>query len=272
MAVAKAPRVEQPTAPRTALVAMRDIRVAFGGVHAVDGVTVDLHEGEVVGLVGGNGAGKSTLMKVLSGAQAPDSGEIFVNGERATIQNPRDAKALGIETIYQNLALADNLDAPANVFLGRELTMGTGSVDDSAMEDATRKVMGRLNPNFRNFKSPVVALSGGQRQSVAIARAVEFNARILIMDEPTAALGPAETAQVRGLIRQLKDEGIGIFLISHDIHDVFDLADRVSVMKNGKVVGHARTQDVTKDEVLGMIIMGKVPPKAIPGPGAMQMA
>ena len=139
-------------------------------------------------------------------------------------------------------------------------------------EAKAREVMGRLNPNFRRFKEPVKALSGGQRQSVAIARAILFNARILIMDEPTAALGPQETAQVGELIKQLKKEGIGIFLISHDIHDVFDLADRVSVMKNGQVVGHARTEDVTKDEVLGMIILGKVPEKAIPGPGAMQTA
>src|SRR5436190_6769105 len=137
------------------------------------------------------------------------------------------------------------------------------------MESRAREVMGRLNPNFRRFKAPVKALSGGQRQSVAIARAILFNARILIMDEPTAALGPQETQQVGDLIKELKSEGIGIFLISHDIHDVFDLADRVSVMKNGRVVGHARTQDVTKDEVLGMIILGKVPPGAEPGPGAM---
>ena len=137
------------------------------------------------------------------------------------------------------------------------------------MESKAREVMGRLNPNFRRFKEPVKALSGGQRQSVAIARAILFNARILIMDEPTAALGPQETAQVGELIKQLKSEGIGIFLISHDIHDVFDLADRVVVMKNGQVVGQAKTSDVTKDEVLGMIIMGKVPPGAAPGPGAI---
>jgi D-xylose transport system ATP-binding protein len=137
------------------------------------------------------------------------------------------------------------------------------------MEAEARKVMGRLNPNFRRFKEPVIALSGGQRQSVAIARAIHFNARILIMDEPTAALGPAETAQVGELIKQLKAEGIGIFLISHDIHDVFDLADRVTVMKNGQIVGSGRVQDMTKDEVLGMIILGKCPPGAIPGPGAM---
>jgi D-xylose transport system ATP-binding protein len=244
------------------LVEMRDIRVSYGGVHAVDGVSIDLHEGEIVGLVGGNGAGKSTLMRVLSGARPPDSGEVRVNGEEAHIQNPRDAKAYGIETIYQNLALADNLDAPANVFLGRELTLGIGSMDDSAMEDATRKVMGRLNPNFRAFKSPVVSLSGGQRQSVAIARAVQFNARILIMDEPTAALGPAETAQVRDLIGQLKEEGIGIFLISHDIHDVYDLSDRISVMYQGKIVDTVRKDDVDTDAVLSMIILGKPPAEA----------
>ncbi len=251
-----APQAEPASEP---LVEMRDIRVSFGGVHAVAGVNIDLHEGEIVGLVGGNGAGKSTLMKVLSGALVPDSGEVFVCGERAHLANPREAKAYGIETIYQTLALADNLDAPANVFLGRELTIGVGSLDDSAMENATRGVMGRLNPNFQNFKTPVVSLSGGQRQSVAIARAVQFNAKILIMDEPTAALGPAETAQVRNLIRQLKEEGLGIFLISHDIHDVYDLSDRISVMYHGRIVDTVRKDDVDTDAVLGMIILGKRP-------------
>jgi D-xylose transport system ATP-binding protein len=238
---------------------MRDVRVSFGGVHAVDGVSVDLLPGEVVGLVGGNGAGKSTLMRVLSGAHPADSGEILVNGEIVSINNPRDAKAYGIETIYQTLALADNIDAAGNVFLGRELMTVTGSLDDAAMESATRKVMARLNPRFRNFKTPVRSLSGGQRQSVAIGRAIHFNARVLIMDEPTAALGPAETAQVHELIAQLKHEGIGIFLISHDIHDVFDLADRISVMLQGKLVGTVDKDKVTKDEVLAMIIIGKLP-------------
>jgi D-xylose transport system ATP-binding protein len=238
---------------------MRDIRVSFGGVHAVDGVNVDLHAGEVVGLVGGNGAGKSTLMRVLSGAHLADSGQIHIDGEEVAINNPRDAKALGIETIYQTLALADNVDTAANLFLGRELTTRFGSLDDAAMESATRKVMGRLNPRFKNFKVPVKSLSGGQRQSVAIARAIHFNARILIMDEPTAALGPAETAQVRELVAQLKHEGIGIFLISHDIHDVFDLSDRITVMLQGKLVGTVNKDDVTKDEVLAMIIIGKKP-------------
>jgi D-xylose transport system ATP-binding protein len=145
------------------------------------------------------------------------------------------------------------------MFLGRELLTRDGSLDDAAMESATRKVMQRLNPNFTNFKTAVGWLSGGQRQAVAIARAIHFNARILIMDEPTAALGPAETAQVRNLIQQLKAEGIGIFLISHDIHDVFDLADRISVMLHGRLVGTVDKTAVTTDEVLAMIIMGKLP-------------
>ncbi len=251
--------VATPEAARVPVVEMRDIRVAFGGVHAVEDVTVDLYPGEVVGLVGGNGAGKSTLMRVLSGAHRADSGVILLDGKPVQITNPRDAKALGVETIYQTLALADNVDAAANLFLGRELVTQTGSLDNSAMESATRKVIGRLNPKFKRFKTPVKSLSGGQRQSVAIARAVHFNARILIMDEPTAALGPAETAQVHELITQLKAEGIGIFLISHDIHDVFDLADRITVMATGKLVGTVDKHDVSKDDVLGMIILGRMP-------------
>ena len=247
------------TATSAPLVELRDIRVSFGGVHAVDGVTVSVDRGEVLGLVGGNGAGKSTLIRVLSGAHQADSGTIHIDGDPVAIHNPRDAKSYGIETIYQTLALAENIDAAANMFLGRELVTRFGSLDDSAMESATRTLMGRLNPRFQNFKTPVRSLSGGQRQSVAIARALHFNARILIMDEPTAALGPAETAQVRELIEQLKSEGIGIFLISHDIHDVFDLADRISVMHQGKLVGTVRKDDVTKDDVLGMIIMGQRP-------------
>jgi D-xylose transport system ATP-binding protein len=258
-----APTPAEPTTAATVagapLVELRNISVAFGGVHAVQNVTVDLRPGEVVGLVGGNGAGKTTLIRTLSGAHPADSGEVLIDGQPVSIPNPRVAKALGIETIYQNLALAENIDAPANFFLGRELKTRTGSLDDSAMESATRKVMGRLNPNFKNFKTPVVSLSGGQRQAIAIARAIHFNARVLIMDEPTAALGPAETVQVRNVIKQLKSEGIGIFLISHDIHDVFDLADRISVMLHGKLVGTVNKTEVTTDEVLGMIIMGKLP-------------
>ena len=257
------------TETRTPLVEMDKISIAFGGVRAVDEVSIDLYPGEVVGLLGHNGAGKSTLIKILSGAYPKDGGEIRINGEPVYINNPRDAKQQGIETIYQTLALADNIDAAANLFLGRELVKPWGTLDDTSMEAACRQVMGRLNPNFQRFKDPVKSLSGGQRQSVAIAKALYFNARILVMDEPTAALGPQEAAQVSDLIKHLKSEGIGIFLISHDIHDVFDLSDRVNVMKNGQLVGSASVNDVTKDDVLGMIILGKCPPGAVPGPGAV---
>ncbi len=246
----------------TPLVEMRDMSISFGGIKAVDHVTVDLFPGEVVGVLGHNGAGKSCLMKMLSGAYKRDSGQIFIDGEEVTINNPRDARAHNIETIYQTLALADNLDAASNLFLGRELVTPLGLVDDAAMEAETRKIMARLNPNFQKFSAPVSALSGGQRQSVAIARAVYFNAKILIMDEPTAALGPHETQMVAELILQLKAEGIGIFLIDHDIHQVMEMCDRASVMKNGALVGTVNVNEVTDDDLLGMIILGKNPKEA----------
>lgn len=243
----------------TPLVEMRDMHISFGGIKAVDHVNVDLYPGEVVGVLGHNGAGKSCLMKMLSGAYKSDGGEIFVNGELATIHNPRDARSYNIETIYQTLALADNLDAASNLFLGRELTTKLGLVDDALMERETRKIMKRLNPNFERFASPVSALSGGQRQSVAIARAVYFDAKILIMDEPTAALGVQETQMVADLIDELKKQGIGIFLIDHDIHQVKTLCDRASVMKNGKLVGTVDVDKVSEEDLLGMIILGENP-------------
>ncbi|MGH1332152.1 MAG: ATP-binding cassette domain-containing protein [Paracoccaceae bacterium] len=243
----------------TPLVEMKNVSIAFGGVHAVDDVSIELHAGEVVGLLGHNGAGKSTLIKMLSGAYKMDSGEIWIEGKRATINSPADSRDYNIETIYQTLALADNLDAASNLFLGRELTTKFGFVDDGRMEAETRKIMARLNPNFQKLKEPVSALSGGQRQSVAIARAVYFNAKILIMDEPTAALGVHETAMVAELIGELKKQGLGIFLISHDTREMMELCDRVSVMKNGKMVGTERVEDVTEDDILSMIILGKNP-------------
>ncbi|SEM47136.1 monosaccharide ABC transporter ATP-binding protein, CUT2 family (TC 3.A.1.2.-) [Gemmobacter aquatilis] len=246
----------------TPLVELRDISISFGGIKAVDHVTVDLYPGEVVGLLGHNGAGKSTLIKCLSGAYKADSGEVYINGQKAEINNPRDARSYNIETIYQTLALADNLDAASNLFLGRELVGPGGFLNDAAMEAETRKIMGRLNPNFHKFNVPVSALSGGQRQSVAIARAVYFNAKILIMDEPTAALGPHETQMVAELIQELKKQGLGIFLIEHDIHAVMNLCDRAVVMKNGQRVGTVNVGEVTDDDILGMIIMGKKPPQA----------
>ncbi|WP_425331324.1 ATP-binding cassette domain-containing protein [Paracoccus ravus] len=247
----------------TPLVEMRDISVSFGGIKAVDHVSVDLYPGEVVGLLGHNGAGKSTLIKCLSGAYRPDAGEIHIDGKKAEIHNTRDARAYNIETIYQTLALADNLDAASNLFLGRELVTPTGLLDEARMEAETRRIMARLNPNFRKFSEPVMALSGGQRQSVAIARAVYFNARILIMDEPTAALGPQETQMVAELIDELKRQGLGIFLIEHDIHAVMKLCDRAVVMKNGQRVGTVRVDEVTDDDILGMIIMGRKPETAV---------
>ncbi|WP_323022598.1 ATP-binding cassette domain-containing protein [Pararhodobacter sp.] len=243
----------------TPMVELRDISIAFGGIKAVDHVSVDLYPGEVVGLLGHNGAGKSTLIKCLSGAYRKDSGQILIDGQEVEITNPRDARAYNIETIYQTLALADNLDAAANLFLGREITTPLGFVDDGRMEAETRKIMGRLNPNFKKFKAPVSALSGGQRQSVAIARAVYFNARVLIMDEPTAALGPQETQMVADLIKELKKQGLGIFLIDHDVHAVKRLCDRAAVMKNGELVGVVKVDEVTEDDILAMIILGKKP-------------
>ena len=244
------------------LVEMKNVSIAFGGVRAVDNVSIELHAGEVVGLLGHNGAGKSTLIKMLSGAYKMDSGEIWIEGEKATINSPRDSRDYNIETIYQTLALTDNLDAASNLFLGRELTTPLGFVDDSQMEAETRKIMARLNPNFKKLKEPVSALSGGQRQSVAIARAVYFNAKILIMDEPTAALGVHETAMVAELIGELKKQGLGIFLISHDTREMMELCDRVSVMKNGQMDGTERVKDVTEDDILSMIILGKNPKAA----------
>ncbi|MBN8996406.1 MAG: sugar ABC transporter ATP-binding protein [Rhizobiales bacterium] len=244
------------TAP---LVAFSGISKTFGGVHAVENVSLDLNPGEVLGLLGHNGAGKSTLIKILSGVYPPDAGEIRLSGSPVNIRSTRDAKALGIETIYQNLALSENLDSVANLFLGREITNRFGFMDDEAMEEAARTSLDRMKLRLPSLSKLVASLSGGQRQAVAIARAVHFNARVLIMDEPTAALGPEETAKVGALIRELASQGIGIILISHDIHDVFDLADRLAVMRHGKVVGTTRTADVSKDEVLAMIIAGTLP-------------
>ena len=243
----------------TPLVELKDISISFGGIKAVDRVSVDLYPGEVVGLLGHNGAGKSTLIKCLSGAYKAESGKVFINGNNVIINNPRDARDQNIETIYQTLALADNLDAASNLFLGRELISKAGFLDESKMEAETRSIMARLNPNFQKFDVPVSALSGGQRQSVAIARAVYFDAKILIMDEPTAALGPQETEMVAELIQELKNQGLGIFLIEHDIHNVMKLCDRASVMKNGVLVGTERVSDVTEDDILSMIIWGKNP-------------
>ncbi|WP_236994762.1 ATP-binding cassette domain-containing protein [Granulosicoccus antarcticus] len=238
---------------------MAEIYKHFGGVHAVESVSIDLYPGEVVGVLGHNGAGKSCLMSILSGATTPSGGQIYVNGEQVDLKTPQEAKKYGIETIYQTLALANHLDAAANLFLGRELKTRFGNLDDTRMFNETQEALQQLNPNFKNLKDPVARLSGGQRQVIAIARAIYFQAKVLIMDEPTAALGPSETAMVADLTRHLKKEGLGILLISHDMNDVFELCDRVMVMNKGRNVGAFNIEDVNKDDILSLIIKGTLP-------------
>jgi D-xylose transport system ATP-binding protein len=244
---------EKTTATGTPLVDMRNISIAFGGIRAVDDASVDLFPGEVMALLGHNGAGKSTLIKILSGAYKRDAGQIFVNGEEASISNPRDAKKYGIETIYQTLALADNVDTAANLFLGRELRTRWGTLDDIAMEAEARKVMGRLNPHFQRFKDPVKALSGGQRQSVAIARAAMWARHVIIMDEPTAALGVIQTQKVLELIGTVRDRGLAVVLISHNLPEVLQVSDRIEVMRLGARVARFRRGEADVDRLIASI-------------------
>jgi D-xylose transport system ATP-binding protein len=232
------------------------ITKSFGGVHALRGVSLSLSKGEVVALVGHNGAGKSVLVQILSGVYPPTSGEIRIRGEAVQLRSPTEARAHGIETIYQTLALADNLDAPSNFFLGRELRTRFGFLDKRRMAAEAGQALAALNPNFTDIERPVRQMSGGQRQAIAIARAIHFEVRLLIMDEPTAALGPHETAQVGALIARLRAQGIAILLVSHDVRDVMRLADRVVVLKNGEVVGAVRASETSEDAVVDMIIRG----------------
>jgi D-xylose transport system ATP-binding protein len=238
------------------LLELQAIAKNFGGVHALAGVSLGIAPGEVVALVGHNGAGKSVLVQILSGVFQPTSGEIFIDGKRQVLPNPVTARALGIETIYQTLALADNLDAPSNFFLGRELRKSFGFLDKKVMAQQTAVALARLNPNFKDIERPVRDMSGGQRQAIAIARASHFDVRLLIMDEPTAALGPHETEQVENLIRNLKGRGIAILLVSHDVRSVIDLADRIVILKNGSKVGEVDAASATEDSVVDMIVRG----------------
>ena len=245
------------------LVRLTGITKHFGGIHALKGVDLAIDRGEVVALVGHNGAGKSVLVQILSGVFPPSSGEIAVDGHPVSFHSPTDARRYAIETIYQTLALADNLDAPANFFLGRELRTSFGFLAKKRMAKEAAHALADLNPNFVDIERPVRLMSGGQRQAIAIARAIHFQVRVLIMDEPTAALGPHETAQVGTLIRRLRDQGIGILLVSHDVRDVIRLADRIVVLKNGELVGTATAAETTEDAVIDMIIRGRRDPVAV---------
>lgn len=233
------------------------IKKHFGGIHALRGVDLALSGGEVVALVGHNGAGKSVLVQIMSGVYSPSAGEIRVAGQQVQFNSPADARNHGIETIFQTLALADNLDAPANFFLGRELRTRFGFLDQTRMREQAAAALRSLNPQFTSIDRPVRQMSGGQRQVIAIARAIHFDVKLLIMDEPTAALGPHETAQVGELIAKLKAKGIGILLVSHDVREVLRLSDRIVVMKAGEVVGERNARNTNEDEIVDLIIRGR---------------
>ena len=239
------------------IISLKNISKRFGGVKAVEDISLDLFESEVCGIVGHNGAGKTVLMNILSGVYHPDTGEIYYYGNKVNFKSPADAKKKGIETIHQNLALAENLNASANLFLGREIYNKIYFRDEKKMFLESKKAINKINKYFKDFNTNVANLSGGQKQSIAIARAVYFNAKVIIMDEPTAALGPEETAIVREIIKKLKKNGISIFLISHDINDLFDLSDKIAVLKNGKLVDVKEKLNSNKDEILEMIIKVK---------------
>lgn len=243
------------------LVEMRGIHKRYGGVQALAGADFSVYPREIHALVGDNAAGKSSLIKTLSGAAPADEGEIRFDGRPVTIREPRHAKALGIETVYQDLALADNLDIPANIFLGREL-MCTGLLspflDLRRMRDEAGQLLGRLKIRIPDLRQRVRTLSGGQRQCVGIARSVYSNAaRVIILDEPTAALGVEETRKVLQLVGEMRDQGLAVVMISHNLAHVFDLCDRISVMKTGTVVGSRHVSQTSKEEILRLIVMGR---------------
>ncbi|MEM7709269.1 MAG: ATP-binding cassette domain-containing protein [Pseudomonadota bacterium] len=240
-------------------IAMRGIVKRFGGVTALDGVDLDAHAGEVLAIVGDNGAGKSTLIKVLTGVYQPSAGHMEMDGQRLTMADHSDAIGLGIDAVYQTLALADHLPPAANVFLGNELTrtiLGVPFLDNKRMRrEAEAVLFERLGVRLPDMDSPAASLSGGQRQALAIARAVyDSDLRVLVMDEPTAALGPQETARTLRLIQTLRDQGLAVILISHSLDDVFEVSDRVQVMRRGRRVGVVATAESTTQDVLAMIV------------------
>jgi len=241
------------------LLQITDITKRFGGLVAVDNMSLDVNVGEVVGLVGDNGAGKSTLIKMVSGVYQPDGGEIYFDGQKVTFISPREARDLGIETIYQDLALAENLDVGSNIFLGREIKrhyLGRliHTLDRSKMREESADILSRLEIIIPSLAQQIRNLSGGQRQAVAIARTIYWNAKLVIMDEPTAALGVPEQRKVLTLVRTLCDQGVPVIIISHNMQDVFAVADRIVVLRRGKKVGERMAAETTPDEIVSLMV------------------
>ncbi len=239
------------------LLAVENATKLFGGVHALEGVSFTLRAGEVLALAGDNGAGKSTLIKIISGVHQADGGAVFLDGRRMQFASPKEARDAGVETIYQDLALADNLDVCSNIFLGREkMRRGLGflpMIDRPAMREAAEAVLRSLDIHT-DLNRPVRDLSGGQRQAVAISRAIYWNARVLIMDEPTAALGVPEQRKVVELIRRLRETGVAVLFISHNLSDIFAVADRIMVLRRGVKAGERLTADADGDEIVRLMV------------------
>ena len=241
----------------TPLLQLRNITKSFGSVQALTDVDFEVRSGEVMALVGDNGAGKSTLIKCIAGTHSADSGEILFEGREVHIHGPRDAARLGIEVVYQDLALCDNLDVVQNMYLGREAHDAFQRLKEPVMEQKTAETMKSLAvTTIRSIRQPVATLSGGQRQSVAVARAVMWNSKLVILDEPTAALGVAQTEQVLALVRRLGDQGLAVVIISHNLHDIFETANRITVLRLGRNVGVFERATTTQQEVVEAITAG----------------
>jgi D-xylose transport system ATP-binding protein len=246
-----------PEKSQVPVLEMHGISKRFGAVQALSGVDFEVYAGEVVGLVGDNGAGKSTLIKCISGINPIDEGEIFFEGQKVVLNGPQDAARLGIETVYQDLALCDNLDVVANLFLGREKMDSWGPVrgpiDEIGMEKRAIEVLTGLSVSIPSVRTRIASLSGGQRQSVAVARAVMWNSKLVLLDEPTAALGVAQSHQVKDLIRRLRDQGLAVVVISHNLADVFEVVDRITVLRLGKRVGTFVTTATNSEQIVSAI-------------------
>ncbi|MEZ4517968.1 MAG: ATP-binding cassette domain-containing protein [Chloroflexota bacterium] len=243
------------------------ISKSYGAVQALTNVDFEVRPGEIMALVGDNGAGKSTLIKGIAGIHSFDSGTITFDGNEVHIHNPRDAADLGIEVVYQDLALADNLDVVANMFLGRERIQPPLRLDEASMEVSAIETLHSLSvTTLQSVRQKVVELSGGQRQSVAVAKAVMWNSRVVILDEPTAALGVAQTRQVLELVKTLRDKGLAVVMISHNLHDVFEVADRITVLRLGQTVGIYLAPATTQQEIVHAITAGKL--EHVPGMAA----